>query len=596
MLWSNLDWIGWLNHSGLRYNIKSRTILESGAFMKIKVHIIAPYESMQYIIKECIPLFPELSITYSVGDLGKGVDRALSEEKNGTDIIISRGGTAKLLKKTVSIPVIDMQLSGYDMIRSLTLASHFEDKTAIVGFPSITSGAQAIIDLMDLPLKVFTIESSDEVAPLMLELKNLNYKQIAGDVITFETANAYGLKGFLIQSGKETIIKSLEDAKLIYGYLQKNNKVNYILEQFALSNNRNLLIFDERNEMIYEYLTDFHTNLITEEQLSLLNAELSVQQSKIKRHFVIDNDILNITGYYQSIDGTSYKVFILKKSTFNLMDQKGITVHPQAMNEPIAATSSSIRLILNQIKALYESNEPIILQGDQGTGKQFISSYMHKECAGDGLLITIDFKYYDLEQFDQEHLSTLYNVKTIRMKNMHYIQDYELGISFIKSCMKQKIHLFIIVQDASASSLLTEMSISKIMMPSLAERQEDIQPLVQYFLADYHQHLGTTPVKISKEALHVLLEHARNVNIDDLKNIVKQSALMEKDYLLHSETIKHVLSHTTKQLDSIALTGTLREIEKNVINFVLHEENNNQSRAAERLGINRATLWRKLKD
>src|SRR3954453_380791 len=102
--------------------------------MKTKVHIIAPYEAMEPVIKECLPLFPELEINYSIGDLDKGVEIAIFEEKRGTDVIISRGGTAQLIKKAVRIPVIDMQLSGYDMIRSLTLASNLKDKIAIVGF------------------------------------------------------------------------------------------------------------------------------------------------------------------------------------------------------------------------------------------------------------------------------------------------------------------------------------------------------------------------------------------------------------------------------------------------------------------------------
>lgn len=189
--------------------------------MRIQVHIIAPYEAMVPIIQECIPLFPNSDIHYSVGDLVKGAEIAHTAERDGADVIISRGGTARLIKKAVTIPVIDMQLSGYDMIRSLTLASHSNEKTAIVGFSNITSGAQSIIDLMDLPLKVYTIDHSDAVAPLLLELKAAGYRHIVGDVITFNTANTYGLNGFLIQSGKESIIKSLEDAQLVHGYLTK---------------------------------------------------------------------------------------------------------------------------------------------------------------------------------------------------------------------------------------------------------------------------------------------------------------------------------------------------------------------------------------
>ncbi|TKH04991.1 hypothetical protein FC682_10990 [Peribacillus simplex] len=66
--------------------------------MCMKVHIIAPYESMIPIIKACVPLYPDLEIGYSKGDLENGVELAKLEAENGADAIISRGGTAKLIK------------------------------------------------------------------------------------------------------------------------------------------------------------------------------------------------------------------------------------------------------------------------------------------------------------------------------------------------------------------------------------------------------------------------------------------------------------------------------------------------------------------
>lgn len=561
--------------------------------MSIKVHIIAPYESMLFIIKECIPLFPELNITYSVGDLEKGAEKAALEEKNGADIIISRGGTATLIKQAVAIPVVDMQLSGYDMIRSLTLAAHFQEKTAIVGFPSITSGAQSIIELLDLPLHVYTIKSSEEVAPLLLELKNSNYKQIAGDVITFETANAYGLKGFLIQSGKETIIKSLEDAKIIYGYLHNRNITTHIFEQFTLESSRNILIYDHKNSSIYEHLIDFHTNPLTEEQLLVLHAELDLNRNNFSKNFVLDDCIIDVNGHEQLIDNNRYKLYVLKKSTFSLKEQQGITVHSSSINEPIAAASTSIRHLLQQMTSLYERYEPILLSGEKGTGKNFITSYIHQQFNQQGLLLTIDFKDFKLEHLDKIALDS---VSTIKIKHLHTVQDYETSKKFIKACLEHKVHLFILEDDAYSSSIFQQISINKLQMPTLAERTEDIELLVQYFLADYHQAYGTTAVKISVDALTLLQQHTYNFNIDALKSIIKQIAFIEKDYVIHGDTIQNVLANSKIPLDIISMDGTLREIEKKIIKYVLVEENNNQSRTAERLGINRATLWRKLKD
>ena len=66
------------------------------------------------------------------------------------------------------------------------------------------------------------------------------------------------------------------------------------------------------------------------------------------------------------------------------------------------------------------------------------------------------------------------------------------------------------------------------------------------------------------------------------------------------EDVKTLLSQanfkpgTTGSSTTIDLSKTLEEISIDVINLVLEEEKNNQSRAAKRLGISRSTLWKKL--
>jgi len=561
--------------------------------MKINVHIIAPYESMLLIIKECVPLFPQLNIQYSVGDLKQGAEIAAAAEKQGADIIISRGGTAQLIKQSVTIPVIDMQVSGYDMIRSLMLASNLTDKTAIVGFSNITSGAQAIIDLLDLPIKVFTIQHSDEAAPLILELRSLDYKQIVGDVITINTTIAYGMKGFLIQSGKESIIKSLEDASLIYGYLHNRNDLSAIMELYILKDKRNLAIYDDNNNKIYEHLSDFAANPLTDDQLSVLNHELHADANEIIRNYPIDNAIVDINGSVCDIRQKRYKIYTFEKNEIRLFGQKGVTAHTDIVTEPLAAASRSISVVLDHISSLYHRNEPIWLQGDKGSGKDFVTKYIHQQLSPEGILLTIDFVPFNIHHLGKIPLT---NVSTIRLLHTDSVQELEKLTAFMKDCRNQGIRLFVITEGQAANDRLQPLKLSKIMMPVLAERLDDIQPLTQYFLSYYHQQYGTTAVKIKDDALLALEQNASLMNIDDLKNLIKQSALNEKEYVIGLETIEKVLSiQKTSQLHHLP-KGTLKDIEKEVIKMVLLEENNNQSRAAERLGINRATLWRKLKE
>lgn len=560
--------------------------------MKIKVHIIAPYESMVRVIKECLPLFPELDINYSIGDLTKGVEIAVLEEKKGTDVIISRGGTAQLIKKSVEIPVIDVQLGGYDMIRSLTLASNLKEKTAIVGFSNITSGAGSIIQLLDLPLTVFTVSHSEEVAPLLIELKSKGYKQIVGDTVTMKTSNFYGLKGFLIQSGKESVIKSLEDAKLVFSYLENKNSVVNIFEQFILKDYSNIIIM-ESNSIIYEQLRDFDSNPLSEKNLHMLNADLATNGNMIIKCFKDDNKVLEVTAYSFMVDNKQYKMYIFEEISIRLLEQKGVIVHTDLMNEPIVAISKSISAILKSVESLYRKNEPILLQGDKGTGKSFISNYVHQKLADEGSLLTIDFNEFNSSSIESLPLS---KISTVKLKNTVLNKDNEKLSSFINSCINNEIRLFIITEETFPQDMMHELKINKIILPNLTDRKEDINQLIKLFLISLHQNYGTSAINIQSNALKILEEYTYDTNIDGLKNLVKQIALNESDDFIQSSTVeKFVSSVEVLTNDSFIRKGTLKEIEKEIIEMVLKDENYNQTKTAERLGINRATLWRKLK-
>lgn len=565
--------------------------MEWGKNMGLKVHIIAPYQSMVPVIKECLPYFDNIAIEYSVGDLKKGAEMAKEEEKKGADIIISRGGTARLIKKAVTIPVIDMHLSGYDLIRSLTLASNIQDKTAVVGFSNITFGAHSIISLLDLPLKVFTINESDEVPSLLLELRNSGYQHILGDVITVNTSQAYGLKGMLLQSGKESVMKSIEEAVFLYNHLDKRNKIMQVLEQFTLKDHANILIVNDQDQIIYERMGDFDTNPLSGENLHLLNTGLTINQYKIHKDFSFEQYHIYVSGYVYSLDEKRYKVYTIEKNTIDLTIEKGVKLHRDIVSEPIPLKSESMQSILKKLKSLYRYNEPVLLVGDKGTGKEFIAQHIHSELAEEGLLVTIDGKEFDESHFDDLLQS---NISTIIITNADNLIENRNFSSFLSKCKQHHIRVFIFSQYALQIATIEQLNINQITIPNLTDRKEDIHELSHYFLADYHQKYGTTAMKITDEALQLLESYSYKNNVKSLKSFIKQIALNEKDYVVHKETVEKVMT-TVQDETTLSLQGTLKEIETEIIKKVLIEEDNNQTKAAERLGINRATLWRKLK-
>ncbi|MGE7758885.1 PrpR N-terminal domain-containing protein [Peribacillus sp. NPDC097895] len=555
----------------------------------MKVHIIAPYESMIPIIKACVPLYPDLEIGYSIGDLEKGVELAKLEEKNGADAIISRGGTAKLIKKSVHIPVIDMHLSGYDMIRSLTLASELKDKTAIVGFSNITSGAQSIIDLLDLPLQVYTVRESEEVAPLILILKNEGYKQIVGDVITINTTISYGMKGFLIQSGRESIIRAINDTRELISYLQYKSDINRMFERLLVKEVQNIVILNSDNQIVHEHLTDFDSNPLTDDQYRSMNKELNLSK-QLHTHFSLDGRSIDAEGFLHDGLYASYRIYVLTSSAMIRFDQKGLKIKAASISEPIAMDPT----LINNVTALYKNREIIHLKGNRGSGKEFLVNYIHNEQTKNGMILTIDFNEFKEATLNKLPLD---NIHTIVLKNIDCIQDQERLIEFLNTCCKNSLTVFIVTNDQISEAIASHFAINTIHMPDLSERKSDIERLTKFFLSYYHQTYGTTAMNIKSEALALLEEYSFPNNIDDLKQFIKQIALNETEYVIQKETILKLMGDNSIPADIFfSKKATLKEMEKYIIQRALKEEDYNQTKTAERLGINRATLWRKLKE
>jgi DNA-binding NtrC family response regulator len=138
--------------------------------------------------------------------------------------------------------------------------------------------------------------------------------------------------------------------------------------------------------------------------------------------------------------------------------------------------------------------------------------------------------------------------------------------------------------------LFYRMDVICIRIPPLRDRVEDIEPLTQHFLDTGS--LGKPRQTMSPEALVVLAEYTWPGNIRELRSVVTKATIFSKaDVITPEDLPAHVLSNK-KPLQ--APPKSLEDLEKDHIMKVLEDTGGNQSRAAEILGINRKTLYKKI--
>lgn len=184
----------------------------------VRVLGIVPYEGMRIMLDQVAANHPDIHLDCHVGDLEDGLSMLRSVRIQDYDVIVSRGGTAELLRQSSPLPIVEVTLSVYDLLRSLRLLDQYSRPYAVVGFPAITQSAYILKDLLRSNFDVVTIRDSEDVEPQLIQLKQAGYEMIVGDTITCTTAQLLGLDNILINSGAESIENALEQAVSFHHY------------------------------------------------------------------------------------------------------------------------------------------------------------------------------------------------------------------------------------------------------------------------------------------------------------------------------------------------------------------------------------------
>jgi len=145
--------------------------------------------------------------------------------------------------------------------------------------------------------------------------------------------------------------------------------------------------------------------------------------------------------------------------------------------------------------------------------------------------------------------------------------------------------------------LYFRLNVVNLNIPPLMARKGDIPLLAQHFLLKYASRMKKPVVRISGEVMALLMEYPFPGNVRELENLIERGTAMSQGDTIE---VAHLPEALQKREQRDVRKGgerlpTLEEQEQSYITRVLDEVQGNQTAAAQILGINRASLWRKLK-
>ena len=104
---------------------------EQNAPARSRILAIAPYEGMNTAMQHAIEAYPEADFDIYTADLEAALDILNELNLQLYDCIISRGGTAELLRKKTALPVVEIPISIYDILRTIKLAENYSTATPL---------------------------------------------------------------------------------------------------------------------------------------------------------------------------------------------------------------------------------------------------------------------------------------------------------------------------------------------------------------------------------------------------------------------------------------------------------------------------------
>jgi PAS domain S-box-containing protein len=145
--------------------------------------------------------------------------------------------------------------------------------------------------------------------------------------------------------------------------------------------------------------------------------------------------------------------------------------------------------------------------------------------------------------------------------------------------------------------LYYRLNVVSVRLPPLRQRFDDIPMLTDHFIAHFSRKLNRPISSLSPESMRLLMDYSWPGNIRELENAIEQALVLCRGSEIEARHLPGALQANSEAREGeqgISEQDPLGQGEKQVLLRVLQEVNGSRTLAAKRLGISKATLWRKL--
>ncbi len=321
------------------------------------------------------------------------------------------------------------------------------------------------------------------------------------------------------------------------------------------------------------------------------------------------------------------------------LEQKRLTEENVRLREKVSELSSSSPIIggspamghvMDLVGSVAETEASVVIRGESGTGKELIARAIHAgsprrffpivavNCGAiPETLLESELFGHEKGAFTGAHYrrkgkielangGTLFldeigeipskmQVDLLRVLESHRFTrlggTQEIESDFRLVCATNRDLEALVREEAFREDLYYRINVFSIDLPPLRDRLEDIPLLTEHFVDKYARSMGKLPKEMTDEAVELLRSYDWPGNVRELENAIERAMVVGKTNRIRPEDLPlRVEQESVRPRDR-----SLESLECAHIERVLREESGNVSRAARVLGIDRGTLYNKIK-
>jgi DNA-binding NtrC family response regulator len=302
----------------------------------------------------------------------------------------------------------------------------------------------------------------------------------------------------------------------------------------------------------------------------------------------------------------------------------------------IITDNAKMHKLLETAQQIAISDTNVVICGESGTGKELLAKYIHQHSGrAKGPMLSINCGVFTEELLANElfghekgaftganeikkglvemadngtlfldeitEMSPQMQVKLLRVIQEKEVQRVggtkaiKVDVRFLAATnrdLQEEVKRGNFRQD-----LFFRINVVSLCLPPLAERKNDIPLLVQHFMKKYSTLMNKNIKEVSPEVIDIITGYDFPGNVRELENIIERGVAMANGDTIEaahlSEDLRGMSMLTFRKRDG--KYPTLEELEKSYIEWILKETGDNKTEGAKALGIDRVSLWRKLK-